>query len=67
MSAEMGTRPPKDELVAVLEAQGSKRGAVRAERDIDFASPLASSPGESLSRVPMHELGFPAPELQHEF
>lgn len=57
----------KKDLVAALDAQGTVRGAVRAGRAIDFATPLAASPGESFSRVLMHELGFPAPELQHEF
>jgi hypothetical protein len=45
----------------------SATGSTRAARAIEFASPLAMLPGESLSRVLIHELGFPAPELQHEF
>ncbi|WP_346233212.1 hypothetical protein [Parafrigoribacterium mesophilum] len=57
----------KEELLAALEAQGTARGATRAGRAIEFATPLAASPGESFSRVLIHELGFPAPELQHEF
>ena len=57
----------KEELVEALEAQGTSRGATRAGRAIAFATSLAGSPGESFSRVLMHELGFPAPELQHEF
>ena len=36
----------------------------RALAVIDFASPLSGSPGESISRAKMHELGFPAPVLQ---
>lgn len=39
----------------------------RVNRVLDFATPLAGSPGESLSRVNIHELGFPAPELQVMF
>ena len=43
------------------------RGRVPARRAVAFASPLAGSVGESFSRVLLHELGFPAPELQHRF
>lgn len=39
----------------------------RAEKTIKFASHLSDSPGESLSRCGTHILGFPPPELQHEF
>ncbi len=39
----------------------------RVNRVLDFATPLSGSPGESLSRVAIHELGFPAPELQVAF
>lgn len=38
----------------------------RATRVLDFADGRAMYPGESLSRVYMAQLGFPAPELQHE-
>jgi len=43
------------------------RGHVRARRVLDFATHLAESPLESGSRVNMHLLGFPAPELQVEW
>jgi len=39
----------------------------KASRVLNFASPLAESPGESLSRAVMSELGLPAPVLQHSF
>jgi hypothetical protein len=39
----------------------------RVARVVEFATPLSGSPGESLSRVNIHELGFPAPELQVVF
>lgn len=54
---------------ALLEclARASMAGSTKAAHAIDFASPLSESPGESFSRVLMHELRFPAPELQHEF
>jgi hypothetical protein len=38
----------------------------RVHRALEFATPLAETPGESLSRVVIHELGFPAPRLQYE-
>lgn len=41
-----------------------RTGARQAERAIMFANPLAANPGESMSRVRMHELGFEVPELQ---
>ena len=49
-----------DELREVNPRYGQK--AARAA--IGFADGRAGSPGESLSRVRMHELGFQAPELQ---
>lgn len=39
----------------------------RAMRVIDFADSRSESAGESYSRASMHRVGFPAPELQHEF
>ncbi len=42
------------------------KGSVRALRAIEFSSELSMSPLESLSRVVLAELGFPAPELQKE-
>jgi hypothetical protein len=54
-----------DDLRAEVTAAGSGRG-VRVARDVvAFVDGRAESPGESLSRVRMHELGVPAPELQH--
>lgn len=43
------------------------RGAGAARRVIGFANGLSGSPGESLSRVRIHELRFPAPILQQGF
>lgn len=54
-----------DELHAELRAAGSRRG-VRTARDVvAFVDGRSESPGESLSRVRMHELALPAPQLQH--
>ncbi|MCU1438686.1 MAG: hypothetical protein JWP66_1773 [Naasia sp.] len=53
--------------VRALAARKACRGWRRVQRVLDFASPLAESPGESLSRVIMHELGLPTPVLQQDF
>lgn len=55
----------KEELFACLDRLGVRRGRQRAERAIDFADARSGSPGETLSRVRIHEAGFPAPVLQH--
>jgi hypothetical protein len=57
----------KEALLVALAEDDLAWGQRRAIRAIEFASPLAKLPGESFSRVLMHELGFPAPELQHDF
>lgn len=54
------------DLEAEVEAAGKGRGARAARAVATFADRRAESPGESLSRCRMHELGLPAPELQHE-
>lgn len=54
----------KEALLLVLDEVAVDRGRARVERVIDFADGRAESVGESLSRVRIHELGFPAPELQ---
>ena len=54
-------------LRAALDLSGRRRGAVRAERVIEFANGSSGSPGESISRFRMHRLGFVAPELQVRF
>jgi hypothetical protein len=53
-------------LEAHLDASGAFRGRGRAQRVVAFASPFGTSPGESLSRGGIHELGFPVPQLQVE-
>jgi predicted transcriptional regulator of viral defense system len=57
----------KSALLEELARSIPSQGTSRANRAIEFASPLAMQPGESFSRVLMHELRFPAPTLQHEF
>ena len=52
------------ELLLALTAKG--RGCRMARRAIEFADPAAESPGESVSRARMQELGIVLPELQVE-
>lgn len=54
------------ELGAVADAltRQGPRGRRRAEWVLGFADPLAESVGESWSRVVMHRMGAPVPELQ---
>lgn len=54
------------QLSAQLVAVGRRRGVRTARRAVALMDPLAESPGESLSRVRMAELGLPAPALQRE-
>lgn len=57
----------KQLLRQALDLSERRRGAVRAERVIEFADGRSGSPGESISRFRMHRLGFVAPELQVRF
>lgn len=54
-------------LLDRLDGCGSGRGIRGARSAIGFSDPAAANPGESLSRVRIHELGFPAPNLQVRF
>jgi hypothetical protein len=56
----------RDELLSLLDRLPDGRARSRGARSIAFGNARSGSPGESLSRVLIHELGFPAPELQHE-
>ncbi|WP_150307855.1 hypothetical protein [Planctomonas psychrotolerans] len=56
----------RESLSGTLALNSPSRGHSRAARVFAFADPLAESPGESLSRVVMHELGAPVPRLQEE-
>jgi hypothetical protein len=62
-------RPPvtKEELFEELAAFGRGRGTASARFAIEFADALSGSAGESVSRVGIHLLGFPRPELQVKF
>lgn len=54
----------KEDVLACLARSPAGRGHTRAQRAISFADGLSGSVGESRSRVAIHQLGFPAPELQ---
>ncbi|POH60573.1 type IV toxin-antitoxin system AbiEi family antitoxin domain-containing protein [Arthrobacter glacialis] len=56
-----------NELLAAASLLPSRAARQRATAVIEFSSGLSGSAGESLSRVRMHELGFPAPVLQQRF
>ena len=52
------------ELAEVLARCRGWRGVVRARRTVDFLDARSESPGESCSRVVLHEQGLPKPDLQ---
>ncbi len=53
----------RDGLLVEL-AEVRPRGWRKAEQAIAFSDPRADNPGESMSRVHIHQLGFQVPELQ---
>ncbi len=57
----------REDLYAELAMVHPQTGGAKVRRAIDFANALSANPGESLSRVRMHELGFEIPELQVRF
>jgi len=57
----------KAELFGALAALDLVHGSAKAEAVIEFADGDADSAGESISRVVIHRLGFPAPILQQVF
>jgi hypothetical protein len=58
---------PRDQLTRLAMALRSGGVLKRAGAAIGFADARAGSPGESVSRALIHQLGFPAPELQVPF
>ena len=63
------TDPGRDlrtELAEVLDRATRRPGVPTARRAVAFFDPRSESPGESCSRVVMHERGLPPPELQYE-
>ncbi|MEZ2372246.1 hypothetical protein [Arthrobacter sp. RCC_34] len=70
MDSEPPFVPPGRDRASVVRAVSQIRSAARRTRletILDFADGNAMLPGESLSRVMMHRLGFPRPVLQQEF
>ncbi|MFF1876538.1 hypothetical protein [Leifsonia sp. NPDC058230] len=54
----------REELLDRVRRDEGARGRAKALAAISFADALSGSPGESLSRVQIHRLGFAAPLLQ---
>ena len=57
----------REEIGRFLDARPTARGRTGARRAVAFATSAAESPGESLTRVVLHELGAPPPVLQKSF
>ena len=56
--------PSRDELFAQLVGVPLHQGVVKAQRAIEFADGLADRPGESMSRVSIHQARLEPPQLQ---
>ena len=63
----LAARVTKEVLEEELEALLPTTGHARARSVREFANGLSGSVGESVSRVNIHRLGFPPPELQVRF
>lgn len=61
-----GTRMSKVDLRAELDQLPLTQGRARAARTLEFARAEADRPGESLSRVTMHQAGIAPPQIQVE-
>lgn len=55
------------DIARMVDAAAGKRGCSAASAASGFATDLSDSTEESHSRVQIHVLGFPAPELQYRF
>ncbi|KQO62195.1 hypothetical protein [Curtobacterium sp. Leaf261] len=55
------------DLLDVLQRRGTRPGSHRARAAVDFADCRSGSPGESLARLVMADVGAPTPVLQQEF
>ncbi|MCW2598632.1 MAG: hypothetical protein JWM02_461 [Frankiales bacterium] len=64
--AVLGSGLEREEVLACLGRMRRWPGVAKARRAVEFADGLSETPLESISRVAMHELGLPAPELQVE-
>jgi hypothetical protein len=59
-----GLRP--EDLLACLERAVGRPGITQARRVVAFLDPRSETPGESLSRVTLHDLGLDPSHLQYE-
>jgi hypothetical protein len=57
----------REELLEELEQRGPVRGSQQAAWALGFGDARSGSPGESVSRLTMFEIGCPPPELQATF
>lgn len=61
------SRATQEEIAQHVAAAEGRHGFRRAAVAAEFATPLSDSVEESHSRVQIHRLGFPKPELQRRF
>lgn len=61
-----GTAQAQDALAERLADESRRRGNTRARSAVGFASPLAESPGESISRAIFAQARLPTPVLQRK-
>lgn len=67
LDAVLARGTDRERLIAALVAAGPVRHRARAERAVAIADGRSGSPGESVARVALDEVGAPQPELQHRF
>jgi len=72
MDSALGSRrrpslTSEDAIASTIDGLAGRRGRARAVAVSAFATPFSDSPQESHSRVLIHTLGFPRPELQRSF
>ncbi|NUL47602.1 hypothetical protein F7P69_20705 [Cellulosimicrobium funkei] len=61
----MATPMGSEEFLGLADLCLTKKSTAAFRQIAQFASPLSESPGESLSRLSIEQLGFQTPELQH--
>ncbi|WP_431278825.1 hypothetical protein [Leifsonia poae] len=64
MHGEVFCGADRDDVLDQVRREAGARGRSKALAAVSFADPLSGSPGESLSRVQVHRLGFAPPLLQ---
>lgn len=66
MDAGLRAGADADEIDQIVLRSAGLRGVPTLRAAVEFADPRAENPGESLSRVVLHDLGLPTPELQSD-